>query len=552
MYSIHRSSKIALSVANRIAILNANRSAFSTTHSASSSKGLILAVDNNLRFVNSVESGPNSISPNVATAIINEIKAKGLKGKLGECHVHFETSDSGAVTRQIAVVGLGKSSRLEHINNENLRMAIGTGIRNLKAQNVDSVDVEIFDKPLPVAEGAYLGKYKFDSLKSKKEDNEFSDEFEINPVSSNSNSELSQYNLEDWNVGRIYAESQNFARDLVSTPANLMTPTIFSETVAEELAEYKNVTVNVYDEEWAKEQNLNLFTSVTQGSDQPCKFVEIIYRGKNGDIKDFVPDVALVGKGVTFDSGGINIKPSKGMESMKGDMGGAASVVSAIRGAAALGLPINIVSVTPLVENLINGSATKPGDVFTARNGKTVEILNTDAEGRLVLADGLTYVVDTYNPPIVIDVATLTGAMAVATGELYAGVFTDSEELWTRINDAALATGDLVWRMPLHPGYLKAMSSSVADFGNISSGFVGGGSSTAAAFLSQFLGSNQHSSDNDVYELGQPKSGMKWAHLDIAGVMDTSSNSGYHVKGMTGRPTRALIELLRSISESPL
>ncbi|OMJ27685.1 Cytosol aminopeptidase [Smittium culicis] len=561
MYSLIRSSKSVLLNANKSAIFPSYKSfKFSTLSALNSSKGLVLGINSNLEFSKCLDSNPMPISSISAACIIDELEIRDLKGKVGDCHIHYEKSDSGSIYRQIAVVGLGNSSDSLQEQNENIRTAVGTAVKSLKAQNVDSVDIEVMGNPSSAAEGAYLGLYKFDSCKSSAADKIKNNKpLQINPISTTSNSKdftLSSDLANCWEKGKIYAESQNFARDLASTPANLMTPTIFANSVVDELSKFDNVTVNVYDQEWAKKQNMNLFLSVSQGSDEPLKFVEIIYRGKSSSQKnsntssaDFAPDVALVGKGITFDSGGISIKPANKMDQMKGDMGGGASVVAAMRGISALKLPIDVVCVVPLCENMINGKATKPGDVFTAKNGKTVEILNTDAEGRLVLADALTYAVDTFNPKTVIDVATLTGAVVVAIGEVYSGVFSESEQLWNRIYESSLLTGDLVWRMPMHKAYLKAMDSQIADLGNISSGISGGGSSTAAMFLSQFLGTPKNSSSDAS---AKPDDSIKWAHMDIAGSSDTSMGSGYHFKGMTGRPTRTLIELLRSISENPL
>jgi len=264
------------------------------------------------------------------------------------------------------------------------------------------------------------------------------------------------------------------------------------------------------------------FSWESQGSVEPPKFLEIHYRG-NGVAKDSKP-IVLVGKGITFDSGGISIKPSACMGLMKGDITGAAVIVSAIKGVASLGLPIHVVGLTPLCENMPSGSAIKPGDVLESMKGHLVEIDNTDAEGRLVLADALHYA-HSFNPHTIIDVATLTGAIDVALGFGASGVFTPSDDLWKDMDEAGKLSGEIVWRMPLFSQYLEPMKSSVAHLKN-SSATRSAGSCTAAAFLKEFV------------------SITRWMHMDIAGVDNSAKEIGYIPKGMTGIPVRALIEFL--------
>jgi len=290
----------------------------------------------------------------------------------------------------------------------------------------------------------------------------------------------------------------------------------------------ENVNVVVRDEEWIREKKMGCFLGVSKGSNEPPKFVEIHYKGAGDDVEPLV----LVGKGVTFDSGGISIKPSAGMAEMKADMTGAAAVVSSVWGAAKLKLPINIVALTPLCENMPSGHATKPGDVLTAMNGTTVEVDNTDAEGRLILADALTYAHE-LKPKAILDVATLTGAIAVALGSEYIGVFSSCNKLWGDLEEASKTSGDLMWRMPLVPfhrhkienrtlptSYHKQMKSNVATIINASKQRTGG-ACTAATFLSLFALSKD-----------KADSPVPWAHLDIAGGMSSES---VLIKGMTGR-----------------
>jgi len=243
--------------------------------------------------------------------------------------------------------------------------------------------------------------------------------------------------------------------------------------------------------------------------------------------------LGLVGKGITFDSGGISIKPSANMKLMRGDMGGAATVLATLVTIAKLKLPINVVLATPLAENLPGGKATKPGDIIVAMNGKTVEVDNTDAEGRLVLADALTYISREYKPHTLIDVATLTGAMEVALGNVFSGVFSTSDDLWSELHKAGEAEYDRFWRMPLDEDFGPQIYRSNADLCN--TGGKPGGSCTAALFLKSFVEGIDTEKGGD----------LRWAHIDIAGVMDTTREGPYQSAGMTGRCVRGLVEFAR-------
>lgn len=319
------------------------------------------------------------------------------------------------------------------------------------------------------------------------------------------------------------ANAQNFSRFLADTPANLMNPTLFAEYAAEYL-QGKNVEVEALDRTFMEERGMNLLLSVSQGSAQEPKLLVARYRGRSGsDV-----DLALVGKGVCFDSGGISLKPSAGMARMKGDMHGAACVLSAFGVAVDTGTAMNINLVIPLVENMPSGTATKPGDVFVGMNGKSVEVDNTDAEGRLILADALVFAQEA-SPKYILDVATLTGAMSVALGDAYIGFFTKDDSLADIILESGVQSNDPTWRMPLSAFYLPAMKSEVADLKN--AGGRGGGSATAAIFLNEFVDKK-----------------FRWAHLDIAGVMGEHSNKRVFGNGMTGCSVPALVEIIERIA----
>ncbi|NWI05746.1 AMPL aminopeptidase, partial [Tichodroma muraria] len=333
---------------------------------------------------------------------------------------------------------------------------------------------------------------------------------------------------EAWQKGVVYAEGQNLARYLMEAPANYITPIKFAEHIEQKLRSFSNVKVHIRPESWITTQEMGAFLSVAKGSAEPPIFLEIHYLG--GANTDDSP-LVFVGKGVTFDSGGISLKPSSGMDAMRADMGGAATVCSAIVTAAALNLPLNIIGLAPLCENMPSGKANKPGDVVRAKNGKTIQVDNTDAEGRLLLADALCYA-HNFNARAIVNAATLTGAMDVALGSAATGVFTNSSWLWTHLYEASILTGDRVWRMPLFEHYTKQVTDCpLADVSNIGKYSRAGGACTAAAFLKEFVTASH------------------WAHLDIAGVMANKDEVPYLRKGMAGRPTRTLVEFAARLSQ---
>ncbi|ORY93196.1 cytosol aminopeptidase family, catalytic domain-domain-containing protein [Syncephalastrum racemosum] len=455
-------------------------------------------------------AGTRGVSDATQSSLLQQLEVSNFK-KAGDVRVLYNL---GGV-QQVAVVSLGEQpkSPSEAVQLEAARRATSLGIHALKKQGVKNVGVDVSVSPQGAAEGAVLAQFSFDKLKNAKDR---SPEIQVGPFGEAST---------EWEHGEIYGTSQNLARMLMTTPGNLMTPKLFSEEVAYLLAGLENTEVIVRDEEWAARQKMNAFMAVAKGSKEPLRFLEIHYRGADEGKKPH----GLVGKGVTFDSGGISIKPSNNMALMKGDMGGAATVVGALYGISKLALPVNVVACVPLCENMPDGGATKPGDVVRGMNGKSIEVVDTDAEGRLILADALYYLSSKFEPKSLIDLATLTGAMDVALGNVFAGVFTNSDVMWQQLESAGKQVSDPFWRMPLHDGYLKEMKESqVADLNNLGKGRSGGACS-AAAFLKEFVAEQAEA----------------WAHIDIAGVMDSQGTDGYHIKGMSGRPTRSLIEYLK-------
>ena len=315
--------------------------------------------------------------------------------------------------------------------------------------------------------------------------------------------------------GRAIGIGSRLARDLANLPGNICTPTYLAEQAQALGRGKRKLKVSVLNESQMRKLGMGSLLSVSRGSRQPAKLIVLEYKGGKAGSKP----VALVGKGLTFDAGGISIKPSAAMDEMKYDMCGGASVLGTLAACVELNLPINVVGVVPSSENLPDGDANKPGDIVTSMSGQTIEILNTDAEGRLILCDALTYT-ERFDPAAVIDIATLTGACIVALGDQASGLMANDDGLADELLDASTACGDRAWRLPLWEEYQSQLDSNFADMANI--GGKGAGTITAACFLSRFT------------------KAFKWAHLDIAG---TAWNSGAN-KGATGRPVSLLTEFL--------
>jgi leucyl aminopeptidase len=315
--------------------------------------------------------------------------------------------------------------------------------------------------------------------------------------------------------GTAIAAGQNLLRDLGNLPGNICTPRYLADCARAIAKEHRELKVSVLDEAGIKRERMGCLLAVSQGSAEPPRFIVLEY---HGGAKSSAP-VVLVGKGVTFDTGGISLKDPAAMDEMKYDMCGAASVLASIKVAALLKLRLNLVGLVPAVENMPSGRATKPGDIATSAAGKTVEILNTDAEGRLILCDALHYA-RRFKPSAVVDIATLTGACVIALGHHHTGVMANSDSLARELTEAGLRSDDRAWRLPLTEDYVDQLKSNFADLANI--GGRDAGAITAAAFLSKFV------------------EGLNWAHLDIAGTAWTSGVS----KGATGRPVPLLADFL--------
>jgi len=337
-----------------------------------------------------------------------------------------------------------------------------------------------------------------------------------NPITSFSFYTESENDIEQaTSNGQAIAKGMNLAKELGNLPGNICTPSYLAEQAVELGQHYDAVTTTILDEDEMAELGMGSLLSVSRGSRQPAKLITMNYQGA-GDEKP----VVLVGKGLTFDAGGISLKPAAGMDEMKYDMCGSASVFGTISAIAELNLPINVVGVVPSSENMPDGDANKPGDIVTSMAGKTIEILNTDAEGRLILCDALTYS-ERFNPEVVIDIATLTGAIIVALGSKTTGLMSNNQDLADDLLQAGRDSDDKAWQLPLWDEYQEQLDSNFADIANI--GGKEAGSVTAACFLSRFT---------EKYT---------WAHLDIAG---TAWKSGGKAKGATGRPVPMLVQYL--------
>jgi leucyl aminopeptidase len=325
--------------------------------------------------------------------------------------------------------------------------------------------------------------------------------------------------------GVAVGEATNAARRMANEPANRMTPTLMAET-ARQLATEAGLRIEVLDVDRCRALGMGSFLSVAQGSHEPPRFIVMRHKGRGGAGYD----LGLVGKGITFDSGGISIKPADNMHHMKADMTGAASVIAALAAISKLGLKVNVIGVAPCTENLPGGGATKPGDVFTAMSGKTVEVTNTDAEGRLVLVDGITYA-QREGAKRVVDVATLTGSIAVGLGQHFSGLFGRPDSFVELVRETAAAAGDRMWPMPLTDEYRDEVKGEVADIRN-STGGRSGGAITAAAFIESSV-----------------EDGTEWAHLDIAGTFWFERDRPHAPKGPQGPAVRTLIALAERLAQ---
>ncbi|MBW0473128.1 hypothetical protein O181_012843 [Austropuccinia psidii MF-1] len=485
----------------------------------------------------------NNLLPRISELIKENWKNTETKGKPLETKVFFNIDKTTVVA-----VGLGQASDELSVSEktELTRKVVATGAKALKEHisNTREVLVDHLWSPHAAAVGATLGTFHY-NVKTKQEAVQKRNSIVYKPLLDSSDSSAVEKGDRgkpiglDWSTGLIFGQAQNLARELMETGANLMTPTKFCERIKKEFQGLANVEIHVREKSWAENSKMNSFLSVARGTEEPCKFLEIHYKGTKS-ASGFKPSIAFVGKGITFDSGGISLKPGAGMKLMRADMGGAATVTSAAWAIAKLGIEIDLLVCTPLTENMPSGHATKPGDIIYAMNGKSIEVDNTDAEGRLVLADALYYASSVYKPQSIIDCATLTGAMVISLGEPFSGLFSTSDELWKKLDAAGRAEHDRFWRMPFDDFYMKQIDTSNADLCNTGGRIAG--SCTAAIFLREFVDGLACNAPEGSH---QTEDEIAYAHIDIAGAMECTIPDAYNPKGLTGRPVRALIEYVR-------
>jgi len=480
------------------------------------------------------QEASNALAKNVYSALIARVyRQKDFAGKLEETVWLYPPEGA----ERLLLVGLGEwSNKIKETDaRQNFQNAIGHAVQAARKLAIEELSislegpfVEKFGYRLTaqyVAEALCLANYRFLKYKSTVPEKEkplqkatllFGDERQAAEIK------------EGLRIGQIIGAWTCFARDLQNTPSNDLPPARLAEIAAEQAAALK-IACTVHDEKSIRELGMGALLGVGQGSVNPPRFVVLEYKPHNQSRAENSP-LLLVGKGITFDTGGISIKPADNMDLMKYDMSGAAVVLATIAALAQLQVPLHVIGLMPMAENMPGGSAQRPGDIVRTCNGKTIEVADTDAEGRLILADALAYA-HRYKPKAVIDLATLTGAIYTALGETAAGLFSNDAGLTTRLKKSAERTGERVWELPLFPEFFEYMKSDVADIRNIASKPSGGGASKGAAFLATFA------------------EGYKWAHLDIAAMAHPREDKPLVPKGGSGYGVRLLLQYCRDLGE---
>ncbi len=447
------------------------------------------------------------------------IDAEEFAGKEGETAYFHLVGNNGIKFRRLLLVGVGDE---KDYGGPQVSQMAGTAVRSLRSKNVKTIAVvprvsgKDEDTARRAVEGAFIALFDPDKYRTVDKDQKTIDRLLV-VIEDGDQAALDS----GVNAGNIVGESINFTRDLANEPGGYMTPTDMAER-ARDIANEFGLSIDVLDEARMEQEGMGSLLSVARGSDEEAKLIILKYTpaGVESDDKELL---SFVGKGVTFDSGGISLKPGENMELMKYDMTGAATVLGVMRAIAQLKPPIPILGVAPCTENLPSGKATKPGDVVKAMTGKTIEIINTDAEGRLILADAIAYA-KKLGATRVIDMATLTGAVSIALGDVNAAVLGTDQELIDEIISAGREVGEKFWQLPLDKEYSKQIKSDIADIKNV--GGRKAGTITAAAFIKEFA------------------DGLAWAHLDIAGTAWGDDAKPYRSKGPTGIAVRTLLRIV--------
>jgi leucyl aminopeptidase len=450
------------------------------------------------------------------------IESEELKGKEGETvYLHLPASGEGPKARRLLLVGVGERADYRAAQ---VSQFAGAAVRALRARNVKSVGLapryegDAAAAARAAVEGAIIGLFEPDKYRTVDKEERNVERLVVLAAGAGDD-ELKQ----GAERGRIVGESVNFTRDLANEPGAYMTPTIMAER-AQEIANQFGLDIDVLDQARMEQEGMGALLSVARGSDQPPKMMVLTYMPEGKErVEDGEDYLALVGKGITFDTGGISIKPSENMELMKYDMTGGATVLGVMRAVAQLKPPIPVLGVVPSTENMPSGKATKPGDVVVAMTGKTIEVINTDAEGRLILADAVSYA-KKLGATRVIDMATLTGAVSIALGDVNTGLLGTDQELIDEIIESGREVGEKFWQLPLDKEYSKQIKSDIADIKNV--GGRKAGTITAAAFIKEFA------------------EGISWAHLDIAGTAWGDDAKPFRSKGPTGVAVRTLLNFI--------
>jgi leucyl aminopeptidase len=461
--------------------------------------------------------GTGAIDQALGGLLSNLIAAGDLRGKWGEFTlVHTQGK---LPSPRLVVAGLGKADKFDIDRVRELAGNLSRYLRRLRVRSAATIahgaggaGLDPADCAEAIAEGTVLGLYRF--LRHKRSEDEGPDFDELTIVERDSSHLASMQR--GAKRGAILAAATNACRDMANEPANYMTPSDMAAE-AQRIAAESGLECKVYGPDWIKEKGMGSFLGVAAGSVQEPRFIVLRYNGNAAQAP-----LALVGKGITFDTGGISIKPAENMGDMKGDMTGGAAVIAAMGAIGKLKPKVNVIGVVPATENMPSGSATKPGDVLRAMSGKTIEVINTDAEGRLVLADALTYARE-QGARMLVDVATLTGAIGVTLGNVAMGAMGNDAALMQQVKDAAAAAGEKIWELPMFEEYKEQIESDVADMKNTGGRLAG--SITAAMLLREFA------------------EDTPWVHLDIAGVDILERERGVMVKGCSGIPTRTLVKL---------
>lgn len=436
----------------------------------------------------------------LGNSVMNYLTSSGFKGGAGELAV--VPGSDGVTAEAVAVVGLGEQAKVDATV---LRRAAGSAARHLSERSTLAITIHnaVSGSEFAVAEGLLLGSYRFTTYKSDPKPSKFQRALFVNADEG------------ALNRAAITAEATWLARDMINEPASTLTPEALAQR-AKEAADASGFECTIWDENELRTQGFGGLLGVASGSANPPRFIQMRYAPAGA-----TATVALVGKGVTFDSGGLSLKDAANMETMKTDMGGAAAVIGAMSALAKLKPTIEVLAFVPTTENMPSGTAIRPGDVLKHYGGKTTEVLNTDAEGRLILADALAFA-SAQKPDAIVDVATLTGSIMVALGKKATGLFSNDDALARELEVASEGAGERFWHMPLYDVYKKELESEVADLKNVGSRW--GGAIIAALFLREFV-----------------SDGIAWAHLDIAGAARAESDYDENSKGGTGVGVRTLV-----------